>query len=240
VTGDAQLTVEQRKARRPQRGEREIRTVAIERFELREGEVYTRAVTEDDQGRELLRFVGHASVFDQRYSVGLFDEVIKRGAFKRSLGTQTLDCVLRMEHVDLPLARTTGKVTLADGTEQATLTLTEDPVGLRVEALLDPEDPDVQRLVPKMRRGDLNEMSFAFRCIDENWSEDYELRTVLTAEIHRGDVSIVTYGASDATASSLRSQDPGVEARRKRGRLVATPNYAMFARRQFDALKGRR
>jgi len=111
-----------------------------------------------------------------------------------------------MEHVDLPLARTTGNVTLADGTEQATLVLSEDPVGLRVEALLDPDDPDVRRLVPKMRRKDLNEMSFAFRCIDDAWSEDYGTRTVRAAEIHRGDVSIVTYGASPTTTSTLRSE----------------------------------
>lgn len=198
-------TIALRRSRIPRRGEREIRTVPIQSFELREGEVYTQG-TEDNEGRALLRFVGYASVFDQRYSVGLYEEVITRGAFKRSLASSALDCVLRMEHVDLPLARTTGTITLADGTEQATLILAEDPVGLRVEALLDPEDPDVQRLVPKMRRKDLNEMSFAFRCIDDNWSEDYSTRTVRTAEIHRGDVSIVTYGASPTTTSTLRSE----------------------------------
>lgn len=199
-------TIAMRKARMPKRGEREIRTVPIQRLELREGEVFTKA-TEDNEGRALLRFVGYASVFDQRYGVGLYEEVITRGAFKRSLASKDLDCVLRMEHVDLPLARTTGIVTLADGTEQATLTLAEDSVGLRVEALLDPEDPDVQRLVPKMRRQDLNEMSFAFRCMDDTWSDDYGIRTVKTAEIHRGDVSIVTYGASPTTSSSLRSEE---------------------------------
>lgn len=199
-------TIALRKARMPKRGEREIRTVPIQRLELREGEVFTKP-TGDNEGRELLRFVGYASVFDQRYGVGLYEEVITRGAFKRSLASKNLDCVLRMEHVDLPLARTTGTVTLADGTEQSTLTLAEDSVGLRVEALLDPEDPDVQRLVPKMRRQDLNEMSFAFRCIDDAWSDDYGIRTVKTAEIHRGDVSIVTYGASPTTSSTLRSEE---------------------------------
>jgi HK97 family phage prohead protease len=199
-------TIAMRKARMPKRGEREIRTVPIQQLELREGEVFTKA-SEDSEGRALLRFVGYASVFDQRYGVGMYEEVITRGAFKRSLASKDLDCVLRMEHVDLPLARTTGIVTLSDGTEQATLTLSEDTKGLRVEALLDPEDPDVQRLAPKMRRQDLNEMSFAFRCMDDAWSEDYGIRTVKTAEIHRGDVSIVTYGASPTTSSTLRSEE---------------------------------
>jgi uncharacterized protein len=179
----------------------------------------------------LLRFIGYASVFERRYSVGLYEEVITRGAFKRSLASSALDCVLRMEHVDLPIARTTGKITLQDGTEQATLVLSEDPEGLRVEALLDPEDPDVQRLVPKMRRKDLNEMSFAFRCIDDAWSDDYGLRTVRLAEIHRGDVSIVTYGASQDTSSTLRTEEtaaPKVHA--------GIPNSTVIARAQFDRL----
>lgn len=199
-------TIAMRKDRMPRRGEREIRTVPIKSLELREGEVTTQA-TEDSDGRALLRFVGYASVFDQRYSVGFYEEIIARGAFKRALAAPSLDCVLRMEHVDLPIARTTGTVILADGTEQATLALSEDDDGLRVEALLDAEDPDVRRLIPKMRRKDLSEMSFAFRCADDTWSEDRGLRTVRVAELHRGDVSIVTYGASPTTNSTIRSEE---------------------------------
>jgi hypothetical protein len=47
-------------------------------------------------------------------------------------------------------------------------------------------------------------MSFAFRCSDQEWSEDYSQRRILETNIHRGDVSIVTNGASPTTEVALR------------------------------------
>ena len=49
-------------------------------------------------------------------------------------------------------------------------------------------------------------MSFAFRVTSQMWSEhpdwegdEYSLRTILGVNLHRGDVSAVNYGASEAT-----------------------------------------
>jgi hypothetical protein len=91
--------------------------------------------------------------------------------------------------------------------------LREDDKGLHVEALLRADDPDVQRLIPKYQRGDLREMSFAFRCNDDKWDETYSRREIREADIHRGDVSIVTYGASPTTESTLRSEEAALELR---------------------------
>jgi hypothetical protein len=43
-------------------------------------------------------------------------------------------------------------------TKSGTLRLAEDERGLRIDATLDPTDPDVQRLIPKMKRGDMSQM----------------------------------------------------------------------------------
>jgi len=95
----------------------------------------------------------------------------------------------------LPLART----------RSGTLTLSEDDHGLRMETTLDPEDPDVKSIVGKMRRGDLDKMSFAFYPDDQEWDDtgDIPLRTIKRASL--ADVAIVTNGAYDGTEIGLRS-----------------------------------
>jgi HK97 family phage prohead protease len=75
---------------------------------------------------------------------------------------------------------------------------------LRFAANLAADDPDAQKLLPKLRRGDLTDMSFSFRATDDEWSRDRSRRTVRAADIDKGDVSIVVHGANPATSLSLR------------------------------------
>jgi prohead serine protease len=75
-----------------------------------------------------------------------------------------------------PLARTSS----------GTMTLSEDRRGLRFAAQLEPTDPDVQRIVPKLRRGDMSESSFAFRAVRQEWSKDKTRRELREVSIHRG------------------------------------------------------
>jgi HK97 family phage prohead protease len=158
-----------------------------------------------------LRLVGYASTTETSYEVRDFTETIARGAFRRTLG-ESPDVVLLREHEGLPLARTTS----------GTLQLAEDARGLRVEAILDPSDPDVQSLVPKMQRRDLTEMSLAFRATKQAWSEDRTKRTIRELSIHRGDVSLVTRGANPSTTAELAMRSALARNRRRsdnRGRL---------------------
>jgi HK97 family phage prohead protease len=80
------------------------------------------------------------------------------GAFAATLAKKP-DVRLLINHDGLPLARTTS----------GTLKLREDKRGLHFEAELDATDPDVQRILPKVQRGDLSQMSFAFRTIKDAW-----------------------------------------------------------------------
>jgi phage head maturation protease len=55
----------------------------------------------------------------------------------------------------------------------------------------------------------VDEMSFAFRVTRQMWSPDYDQRDILEVDIHRGDVSVVNFGANPATTvgAAMRSAD---------------------------------
>lgn len=177
----------------------------------------------EDDG--LLKVSGYAAVFNQETNIGgMFREKIEPGAFKDAIGRD--DVVFLINHEGLPLART----------RSGTLKLSEDETGLLMETELDPDDPDVQSIVPKMKRGDLDKMSFAF-FIDgkegQDWdeSEDLPLRTIKRAVL--ADVSIVTNPAYEGTSIGLRAFQEFKEQRK--------PNTKAKAERmrQFLALRKR-
>jgi HK97 family phage prohead protease len=149
--------------------------------------------------RDSLHFSGYASVFDKGYDlyggppIG-WTEYIERGAFDKTL-KEGPDLHLLINHDGLPLART----------KSGTLHLSVDDTGLRVDADLDRRDPDVQRLQTKMERGDIDEMSFAFRVKRQSWSADETERRLEEVSLHKGDVSVVNFGANPHTSASLRS-----------------------------------
>jgi HK97 family phage prohead protease len=155
----------------------------------------------DDSGKPVLD--GYATVYDFRYAVaggpemGGFDEIIARGAAKKS--AEEADVRLLVNHSGVPLART----------KSGTMTLESDDIGLRVRAELDPSNPVVVELRSAMARGDLDEMSFGFRAILDEWSADYNERTIREVKLY--DVSLVTYPANPATVAQMRGNDPAGE-----------------------------
>jgi hypothetical protein len=60
-----------------------------------------------------------------------------------------------------------------------------------------------------MERGDLDEMSFAFRVVRQDWAPDWSQRDIREVDLNKGDVSVVNYGANPHTAglTSLRSAE---------------------------------
>jgi|AntAceMinimDraft_1070359.scaffolds.fasta_scaffold09431_3 hypothetical protein len=144
---------------------------------------------------------GYASVFNEIADIGgYFREVVRPGAFTAALERGD-DAQFLIGHRDLPLAR------VASGT----LRLTQDDKGLRMETELDASDPDVARIVPKMKRGDLTKMSFGFtirpdgeqRWVDKG-DEETELREIISVG-RLYDVSIVPEPAYAGTDIALRS-----------------------------------
>lgn len=175
-----------------------------------------------DDGPPVL--TGYALVYDTRYDIGGgpdsggFTEVIARGAATKS--AKEADVRLLVNHSGVPLARS----------KSGTLTLESDDIGLRVSAELDPSNPVVAELRSAMSRGDMDEMSFAFRAINDEWSDGYEVRTI--RELKLFDVSVVTFPANPATVAQLRESTEEVES-------AATPpsgRSLALARRQYEAL----
>jgi HK97 family phage prohead protease len=168
---------------------------------------------------------GYATVYDYRYDVAGgpemngFTELVARGAAKKS--AEEADVRLLVNHGGVALART----------KSGTMTLESDDIGLRVRAALDPSNPVVAELRSAMARGDLDEMSFGFRVLRDEWSADYTERTIREVKLY--DVSLVTFPANPATVAQMRATEPVTEPSSTPavgGRSLA------LARRQLEAL----
>jgi HK97 family phage prohead protease len=139
-----------------------------------------------------MRLRGYAAVFNDASVPLPFKETIAPGAFRKTL-SETPDVRLLINHEGLPLART----------KNGTLTLTEDDRGLFMDAEIADtnEGRDLYKLV---ERGDVDQMSFAFRVIRQKWNDDRSVRTLTEVSLADGDVSVVTYPAYPTTSVEAR------------------------------------
>jgi len=139
-----------------------------------------------------MRLSGYAAVFNDSSVPLPFKESIAPGAFRKTL-METPDVRLLINHEGLPLART----------KNGTLTLSEDDRGLYMDAEIadTSEGRDLYKLV---ERGDVDQMSFAFRVIRQKWSEDRTRRVLTEISLADGDVSVVTYPAYPTTSVEAR------------------------------------
>lgn len=176
-------------------------------------------VRAEDDG---LRVEGYAAVFNQETDIGgYFREQIAPGAFKDALGRD--EVVFLFNHnPDTVMARTSAE----------NLELAEDDHGLRINAKLSDDDPDVQRLSAKMRAGNVNKMSFAFM-VDKGgqiWedTDDGPLRTITKASLY--DVSAVTEPAYQGTEIGLRNLKQFREEQKEHNRSNAARRMRMKMR----------
>lgn len=143
------------------------------------------------------KIVGYAAMFNEEADLGYFREVIKPGAFKRSISTGA-DVRALVEHDP---AMIIGRSTAGS------LSMSEDDKGLRVE--ITPPDTTVGRdVVTNLRNGNLDKMSFGFyikgenkRKVDGQW-----LREITDVDLF--DVSVVAFPAYDGTSVQARSLFP--------------------------------
>ena len=182
-------------------------------------------VRENDDGSVTVE--GYAAVFDQETDIGgVLNEVVRQGAFRNAIKRGD-DVAFLINHGGLPLARSTSK----------TLSLSEDAQGLRIKTTLDGSDPDVRRIVPKMKRGDLSKMSFAFSMDGgvQRWasSGDIELREIVEVG-SLSDVSVVTYPAYEGTSIALRSRE---DAKKKSEQEKRQAEQAEEARKAWSVRK---
>jgi HK97 family phage prohead protease len=143
---------------------------------------------------------GYASVTEQAYEMwdwcGPYGEVVRAGAFSKTLGENPAVQLL-LNHGGLSMAYTNA----------GTLRLAEDSTGLQMEAEVNTSRTDVRDMVTALQDGDVDEMSFAFRVTRQQWSPDFDQRDILEVDIHKGDVSVVNFGANPATSVQARGLD---------------------------------
>lgn len=160
----------------------------------------------DDEDDNLFTVEGYASTFEEYDMYGGpanygWIERIDTSAFDKTLREKP-DLHFLINHAGTPLART----------KSGTCKLEADEHGLKVVATLDKRDPESMGIFVKMERGDMDEMSFAFRVKAQEWraadgfdDDNQSYRTITEVSLHKGDVSIVNWGANDTTSIGIRS-----------------------------------
>ena len=106
------------------------------------------------------------------------------------------DVQLLVNHEGLPISRTTN----------GSLRLFATDTGLEFTATASASDPDAAAVAAKVKAGLMDQCSFAFRVVDQNWNDDRTQRDITEVSMDRGDVSIVNYGANPNTSVIARAR----------------------------------
>jgi HK97 family phage prohead protease len=163
-----------------------------------------------------MRLSGYAAVFNDNSVPLPFVERIAPGAFRKTL-SETPDVRLLINHEGLPLART----------KNGTLTLSEDERGLYMDAVI-ADTQEGRDLYTLVQRGDLDQMSFAFRVIRQKWNEGRTERLLTELSLADGDVSVVTYPAYPTTSVEAREELRKAIMAVKEGREVTGESLAVL------------
>jgi HK97 family phage prohead protease len=151
-----------------------------------------RAAASEGEGKKI---AGHAAVFNSlSEEIWGFREKIAPGAFAGALGKSDIRALLNHDP-NYVLGRT------SNGTVRAW----EDDDGLAVE-IVPPSTRWADDLLVSIGRGDISQMSFAFRVAEDKWEtvDGVDQRTILSFD-EIFDVSPVTYPAYPETDVSLRA-----------------------------------
>lgn len=147
--------------------------------------------------------VGRPIVYNKKADLGLFAEVIERGALDK---TDLTDVRFLVNHdtSKIPLARSRKEV------KNSTMQLSVDEKGLAVRVNLDVENnTEARNLYSAVKRGDISGMSFMFNISDEEWENletDYPTRHIKSIS-RVAEVSAVTFPAYDATQINVRNKE---------------------------------
>lgn len=179
--------------------------------------VQSQFTTREDNGE--LRIEGYFAVFNSVYQITSdLSESVAPGAFTNTLGG---DIRALINHdTTLVLGRNTAH----------TLELRQDEHGLWGSILINPNDQDAMNLYHRVNRGDVDQCSFGFDIL----AEDYEIRedgschwTIREVELY--EVSVCTFPAYQETNVKARSTE--------RAEIIKRENEAWKAK-VLKALKG--
>lgn len=147
-------------------------------------------------GRPVLE--GYAAVFGKRsQDLGGFTETVNRKAFNKTLADGADVRALLNHDPNFVLGRSTS----------GTLRMSPDSTGLHYEVDLG-DQTYARDLAITLERGDINQSSFGFRTIKDQWTENAESREISREllEVKLLDVSPVTYPAYPDATSGISSR----------------------------------
>lgn len=202
-------------------------------FEERLIDVDGLEIRQDGEGETLVSILsGHAALFNvESVDLGGFIEVIRPGAFAKTIAEN--DVRMHWNH---------NRDYVFGRTKSETLRLSEDDTGLAFENDV-PGSSLYQSFADSIQRGDVDQMSFGFRAMRENWihSEDPsepDLRELI--ELKLIEISPVVYAAYQETDVSARGQmrafNPEILTNGQR-ETPATPRQAAHLARRFHTLR---
>lgn len=160
--------------------------------------------TRADEGTGDLYISGYFSVFNSNYEIWPgATESVSPEAFDGTL-SDDIRCLIDHE-TRLVLGRN----------KAGTLDLKTDSRGLWGEVKINQKDQDAMNLYERVRRGDVNQCSFGFEILDEEFEDRGTEVHWTIKKVKLYEVSVVTFPAYDETEVSARKQDYKVIQKRK-------------------------
>ena len=147
-----------------------------------------------DSDGELPKITGYAAVFNKKSEDMGFREIIRPGAFERTLKDGSDVRALADHDPGRILGRNTA----------GTLDLETNKKGLKI-TIHPPNTTAGRDTVESIRRGDLDAMSFGFRTVTDAWNDDFSVRELLDVDLF--DVSVVAFPAYPQTSAAIASRD---------------------------------
>lgn len=157
-------------------------------------------------GKQFFEVEGVATVFDRKYTMydmfGPYWEQVSNTSLDKSMSNKP-DVAFLVNHKGVTMARTSN----------GSLELNKDRQGLNVHAFLNAERQDVKDFASALQDQLITEMSFAFQLLDGTWEwaddtgKEHDEFTITEADINRGDVSGVNYGANPYTSIAARGAE---------------------------------
>lgn len=162
------------------------------KVERREFAIRDLVIEERGNGGDGPRIEGYAAVFNQTADLGYYREMIEPGAFADSIREDDVRALWNHDP-NFVLGRNTS----------GTLKLAEDEHGLRV-VIRPPEAQWARDLIESMKRGDVDQMSFAFETLADEWKKNEGVNLRVLQKVKLYDVSVVTYPAYEQTIAHAR------------------------------------
>jgi len=157
-------------------------------------------------GDEPPRITGHSAVFNKwSEDLGGFKERVMPGAFTKTIGEADIRSLFNHDP-NYVLGRT----------KAGTLALSEDKRGLAIDVLAPTTDTIRDLVLEPMRRGDIDQASFSFRTVRDEWREPKKEGTLWERdllEVKLFDVGPVAFPAYVQTDMAVRSMltDVGID-----------------------------